>query len=131
MKLIITTILSLFVIGVFAQEKRALQPAKGATVNKVENENSKTSHEQVSPNEVRIEKSKPAVHAQVSSSNKNSQPEKTVEYYDTYIESIRKKVEWVKSNPEEDAKAKENGWYEQMEQFVANAKKEREELLNK
>lgn len=63
--------------------------------------------------------------------------EKTVEYYESYISSLEGKIALIKENPEEDAKAKESGWYDEMEANIVNAKianeslKQSEKLENK
>lgn len=62
---------------------------------------------------------------------KNSNQEKTVEYYNEYIAAIEAKVEFVKNNPKENEKALASGWYKQMNDYLKLATAKREELLAK
>jgi len=50
--------------------------------------------------------------------------EELIKNYQSQIEAINQKEEWLKSNPEENAKAIENGWY-------TDADKTRQDLRNK
>lgn len=47
------------------------------------------------------------------------------------IQSIDSKVEYIKSSPEEDAQAKANGWYQQMEKNKKDAESKKIELAKK
>lgn len=47
---------------------------------------------------------------------------------DIKIKAIDAKVEWVKNNSAEDAKAKANGWYDQMNGYKQNYLLQKEEL---
>jgi len=67
----------------------------------------------------------------VSSEVKENQLEKTVEFYDNYIIAIQTKMDHIKSDEEENKKAIESGWVEEMNQKIAKAKIEREILLKK
>lgn len=57
--------------------------------------------------------------------------ERQLEGVNDLIEAIDYKVEYVKSNPEENAKALNSGWFEQMERNKANALKQKAELIQK
>ena len=39
-------------------------------------------------------------------------------------------MDYVKNDPVEDKKAKENGWYEEMNKNIAHAEEEKRKLLN-
>lgn len=56
---------------------------------------------------------------------------RTLEDVENDIKNIETKMEWIKNNPEEDKIAKEEGWYEEMEQRLVYLRAEREKHLNK
>lgn len=56
---------------------------------------------------------------------------RTLEDVERDIENIEKKIEWVKNNPEENKKAKEEGWYDEMNERLEYLYAEREKHLNK
>jgi CRISPR/Cas system CMR subunit Cmr4 (Cas7 group RAMP superfamily) len=67
------------------------------------------------------------------SKEKEIEPAKTIDeqiaIQDSYINALNTKIESVKNNPEQDKKAKENGWYEQMEKNKAESLRKKEELI--
>lgn len=56
---------------------------------------------------------------------------KSVEDIDSYIQAVEIKIEHVKNNPEQKKIAEEEGWFEQMDANIQEAKKQREILLGK
>lgn len=55
-----------------------------------------------------------------------------VDYYNHYISQLQTKIQHLKNNPEEDKMAREKGWYDQMNKYIAESKariKELEELI--
>lgn len=76
------------------------------------------------PNETKVEETK------VESSNTDEETIDPVVAIDNNIKAIDSKVEWVKNNPAEDKKAKETGWYQQMEENKKALQKKKEELTN-
>lgn len=71
---------------------------------------------------------------QKSNENTTESTKKSIEEQiidlETYLIAIEKKVEWVKNNPEEHSKAKENGWYMQMQKSYSDALIKRDLLIN-
>jgi hypothetical protein len=66
----------------------------------------------------------------VSSGDKKIIDTKTVIYYDSYICSIKTKMEHVKADETENKRAIESGWYDEMKLNIANAENEKQKLLN-
>ena len=66
----------------------------------------------------------------VSAGNKKIIDTKTVIYYDSYIRSIKTKMEHVKADEAENKRAIESGWYDEMKLNIANAENEKQKLLN-
>lgn len=71
----------------------------------------------------------------VSTGNMTGTPEKkttgnklTEETCRQLIDAMEKKMQWVKSNPEEDKKAKESGWYKQTKKELKKLKAQLKEL---
>ena len=62
--------------------------------------------------------------------SKTSVP-RTVADIDTDIANIKAKMDYVKSNPEMDAKARAEGWYDRNEILLGNLEKEKSNLLKK
>ena len=65
----------------------------------------------------------------VSGGNKKIIEAKTVDYYDSYISSIKTKMEHIKSDKVENKKAIESGWYDEMKKNISNAEIEKQKLL--
>jgi hypothetical protein len=65
----------------------------------------------------------------VSAGNKKIIEAKTVDYYDSYIRSIKTKMEHIKADKVENKKAIENGWYDEMRFNIVNAEIEKQKLL--
>ncbi len=61
--------------------------------------------------------------------NQNKEIEMKISNLDSYINAIDQKVNFVKNIPEKDQKAKESGWYDQMDKNRNEAVAEREELV--
>ena len=59
----------------------------------------------------------------------SSEREATVEGYDALIAAIEFKVQAVKNDPIEDAKAIESGWYDSMEKQLKAVVKSKDELI--
>ena len=65
----------------------------------------------------------------VSTGNKKIIEAKTVAYYDSYIHSIKSKMEHVKLDEVENKKAIESGWFDEMRLNIATAEMEKQKLL--
>ena len=65
----------------------------------------------------------------VSAGNKKIIDTKTVIYYDSYIRSIKTKMEHVKADETENKRAIESGWYDEMRLNIATAEIEKKKLL--
>jgi hypothetical protein len=57
--------------------------------------------------------------------------EKDVAYYDEFIKALEIKREYVMNNPKEKQIAEESGWFVQIDNTIAEAKNERNKLLQK
>lgn len=66
----------------------------------------------------------------VSAGNKKIIEAKTVAYYDSYIRSIKSKMEHVKLDEVENKMAIESGWFDEMRLNIATAEMEKQKLLN-
>ena len=64
----------------------------------------------------------------VSAGSKKIIEAKTVAYYNSYIHSIKTKMEHIKADEVENKKAIESGWYDDMNQLLLKAKKEKAKL---
>ena len=65
----------------------------------------------------------------VSAGNKKIIEAKTVAYYESYIRSIKSKMEHVKADEVENKKAIESGWFDEMILNIATAEMEKQKLL--
>jgi len=65
----------------------------------------------------------------VSAGSKKIFEAKTVAYYNSYIHSIKTKMEHIKADEVENKKAIESGWYDEMRFNIANAEIEKQKLL--
>jgi len=65
----------------------------------------------------------------VSAGTKKITEAKTVAYYNSYIHSIKTKMEHIKADEVENKKAIESGWYDEMRFNIANAEIEKQKLL--
>ena len=103
------------IIGSAQEKKKEVQPIKSVSVEK--NVATKT-----------LTKENKAIY--VSSGTNSAQPEKTLEYYDNLIMALNAKIEYIKSDEAENAKALESGWFDKMDQVLLNAKADRTKLQN-
>ena len=65
----------------------------------------------------------------VSGGNKKIIEAKSVAYYNSYISSVKTKMEHIKADKSEHKKAIESGWYDEMKLNIANAEIEKQKLL--
>ena len=65
----------------------------------------------------------------VSGGNKKIIEAKSVAYYDSYISSVKTKMEHIKADKDQHKKAIETGWYDEMKLNIANAEIEKQKLL--
>ena len=71
-------------------------------------------------------------HNNVTISNDQiSQDDYTLEDYQRKVDEIKLKIQTVKSNPEEDAKAKETGWYDMANEALKRAEHDLESFKTK
>lgn len=69
------------------------------------------------------------VSAQEVNKTEDNKPTRTVEQLESLIQSIQKKMEYVQSVPEQDQKAKEQGWYDEMNERLDTLTAERDKLI--
>ena len=65
----------------------------------------------------------------VSGGNKKRIEAKSVAYYDSYISSVKTKMEHIKADKDQHKKAIETGLYDEMKLNIANAEIEKQKLL--
>lgn len=90
---------------------------------------------EVIPNEAKIETETENVQSKQMIKNSKSTPEiktidEQIEILDGLIEAIDSKVLEIKNNPEQDLKAKESGWYDQMAKNKKNAIEKQNNLID-
>ena len=65
----------------------------------------------------------------VFAGSKKTKEAKSVVYYDSYISSIKTKMEHIKTDEAQNKRAIESGWYDEMKLNIANAEIEKQKLL--
>jgi len=117
MKYLVFSLLVFFCFQGFAQkELRTTQKAKVYTIEGIENNSGEKLHVE--------NKSQ-----YITAGDKRDEGSKTVEYYDQYIRDIEVKVDIVKNDEEENKKAIESGWFDEMAKYIVRAKTDREKLI--
>ncbi|HNS42781.1 MAG TPA: hypothetical protein PKN22_08485 [Taishania sp.] len=105
--------------------KATQQPQTKTTSNSTTTENSSNSNSQSYPISYTVD----------AAGNQETMDkafyERQLEGVNDLIEAIDYKVEYVKSNPEENAKALNSGWYEQMKRSRINAENRKLEIQEK
>ena len=138
MKLFITSVLSILTIGTaFSQESdRTISGKTLKNSTKPKSEVKITSEgQELAPVDKTEEQSQYPMKVTSGVRKKNTQvppvkKERTLANIDREIASINSKMEIVVNDPEEDAIAKEQGWYDLMNSRLEKLNKEREEILN-
>jgi len=116
MKYLVIILFAFASLNTVAQEKKKeVQELKAVSVEK--NVSAKT-----------ISKENKAIY--VSSGTKSIQPERNLEYYNNVITALNIKINYIKSDPAENERAIETGWYDDMNQLLLKAKEERTRLQN-
>lgn len=130
MKTFVVSILIFTTFSVYAQDNK-ITVAPTPKAKKVEQPNSELSDE-VQNNKVTSNETNYPMNVSYSREQKsNASVSRTVEDVDVDIANIKAKMDYVKSNPEMDAKARAEGWYAKNETLIDNLKKEKSNLLKK
>lgn len=66
---------------------------------------------------------------QISAQTTSDQPKRTIEQVESFINSIKIKMEYVQSNPVEDSIARAQGWYDLMNSQLDELNAERDKLM--
>lgn len=105
--------------------KATQQPQTTTTSNSTTTENSSNSNSQSYPISYTVDASGNQV------TMDKAYYEKQLEGVNDLIKAIDYKVEYIKSNPEENAKALNSGWFEQMKRSRINAENQKIEIQQK
>jgi len=139
MKLLTTFVLTFSVVGaLFSQEPERnihAKSLKNSTKPKAEVKNTSSVME-LAPIDKKEEQSHYPMKVNSGEHRKkvqnNSAPRsRTIDDINTEIESIVKKMDYVRNNPTEDAIAKKEGWYNKMNDRLTYLNAERQKHLNK
>jgi len=114
MKYLMVILVAFASFNSMAQEKKKeVQMVKSASVEK--DVTSKT-----------LSKENKAIY--VSGGTKSVKPERTIEYYNNVITALNIKIKYIKSDPAENEKAIETGWFDKMDKLLLKAKEEKAKL---